>query len=87
MDATVTPTYDSASRLTRIDDTQSGFVQWSYDDANKILCDTVLVQRELETGALGYSQIQTEWSCRRQRRVGSRHSFENNSLRNVRNLQ
>ena len=38
-DAAVTPTYDAASRVTRIDDTQSGFVQWGYDDANRILSE------------------------------------------------
>jgi RHS repeat-associated protein len=39
-DATVTHTLDAAGRVTRVDDTQSGFVQWSYDDGNRILSET-----------------------------------------------
>ncbi len=39
-DATVTHTFDAAGRMTRVDDTQSGFVQWSYDDANRIVSET-----------------------------------------------
>jgi len=39
-DATVSLTYDPAGRPSRIDDTQSGFAQWVYDDANRVLSVT-----------------------------------------------
>src|SRR5262244_4245514 len=39
-DATVTMQYDAAGRPTRIDDTQSGFVAWTYDNADRLLTET-----------------------------------------------
>ena len=39
-DAVVTYSYDAASRPTRIDDSQSGFVEWTYDDASRLLTET-----------------------------------------------
>jgi YD repeat-containing protein len=40
-DAVVDYTFDVASRLTRIDDSQSGFVSWTYDEANRVTSETM----------------------------------------------
>jgi len=39
-DAVVTYSYDATSRPTRIDDSQSGFIEWAYDDAGRLLTET-----------------------------------------------
>ncbi len=39
-DASVSYFYDVASRLIRIEDTQSGSISWSYDDANRLSSET-----------------------------------------------
>ncbi len=39
-DAVVTYNYDAASRLIRVDDTQSGSIQWGYDNADRLLSET-----------------------------------------------
>jgi RHS repeat-associated protein len=39
-DAVVDYQYDAAGRTTRIDDSQSGFAQWSYDNGNRVLSET-----------------------------------------------
>jgi RHS repeat-associated protein len=41
-DATVTYSYDAASRPMRIDDTQSGFVSWNYDAGDRLLSETTV---------------------------------------------
>lgn len=38
-DARVTYTYDEAYRLKRVDDTQSGHIEWAYDDADRVLTE------------------------------------------------
>ena len=48
-DAVVTYAYDAASRPTRVDDTQSGFIQWAYDDAGRLLSETT------PAGAVSYA--------------------------------
>ena len=48
-DAVVTYVYDAASRPTRIDDTQSGSIQWSYDDVDRLLSETT------PSGAINYA--------------------------------
>ncbi|MGH9832577.1 MAG: RHS repeat-associated core domain-containing protein, partial [Blastocatellia bacterium] len=42
VDALVSYTFDEASRLTRINDTQSGSITWVYDDANRMLSESTL---------------------------------------------
>src|SRR5262249_19048379 len=48
-DAAVNLTYDAAGRLTRLDDTQSGFISWTYDNANRMLSEMT------PQGAVSYS--------------------------------
>ena len=40
VDATVSYNYDPAGRVTHIGDTQSGSIDWAYDDADRLLTET-----------------------------------------------